>query len=88
MGVRNFDASRITAKNQHRALYGYYNTVVNNSAIQATSVRSEQPSTQMGGVVTERRLGACSCSTDPNMGYITAPFQNPVNFGSANNNGS
>ena len=85
MGVRNFDASRITARNQNKALYGYYNTVVNNSAIQATSVRAEQVSTQMAGVVTSRHLGACPCaSTD----YLDNPFQNPVNFGSANNGGS
>ena len=84
MGVRNFDASRITANNQSKALYGYYNTVVNSSTVK-NSVLAEQPSTQMAGVLISRHLGACPCaSTD----YLVNPFQNPVNNGSANNNGS
>jgi hypothetical protein len=85
MGLTNRDASQITRNRQSRALYGYYNTVTNNSQVQqAGNVRPEQPSTEMNSVLISRQLGACACAGDPTKSYSI----NPTTSSAANNGGS
>ncbi len=65
MSTANRDSSYITLRRQQAALYGY------NASLQAAkdlnnSVRSEQPSYQSLGVITDRKQGGCICS-QPNV---------------------
>lgn len=58
-----YDASLITFRRRAKALYAY------NSAVQAaqnagTTVRTEQPTTQMAEVIITRKQGGCFCSND------------------------
>jgi hypothetical protein len=85
MSLTNRDASQITRNRQSRALYGYYNTVTNNSQVQQSgNVRPEQPGTEMNSILISRQLGACACSDDPTKTYTN----NPTNCSAANNGGS
>ncbi len=78
MPTANYDASLLTQRKRNIALYTYY--LDNQNAVNAgTTVRREQPNTQLGTVVTERRQTAgntnpapvpCACteSVDRNAG--------------------
>lgn len=72
MPTTNYDASLLTQRKRSLALYTFYTQ--NNAAVNAgTSVRREQPDTQLATVVTQRRETAantnptgangCPCST-------------------------
>lgn len=73
MPTGNFDASRVTKNRRDVTLYNWY--IENNTAVAAgTSVRREQPNTQLATVVTQRHQvagnnsvatapEACPCST-------------------------
>ena len=71
MGTTNFDASRITQRK--RAVTLYTSSVANNAAVaNGTSVRREQPNTQLGEILAYRDMskafftptGECPCSQD------------------------
>ena len=63
MSTRNFDSSLLTKRRQAKVLSGYYQKM--NTAVQnGTSVRREQPTTQMAVFITERNLGKCYCAKD------------------------
>ena len=70
MPTANYDASILTKRKRAIALFTFYNT--NNASVNAgTSVRREQPDTQLGEVVTQRHTtrantnptGSCPCTT-------------------------
>jgi hypothetical protein len=61
MSTANRDSSYITLRRQQAALYAY------NASLQAAkdlngNTRSEQPSYQSLGVITDRKQGGCTCS--------------------------
>ena len=75
-----YDASYITFRARAKALYGY------NAAIQAaqnagTTVRTEQPSTQMAEVILYRKQGGCFCSNDAAGLSITQQGPGPCGCG-------
>lgn len=66
-----YDASLVTRRARNNALYTFYNN--NNAAVNAgTSIRREQPDTQLQTIVTQRRetsanvnpgpAGTCACT--------------------------
>jgi hypothetical protein len=73
MGTANYDASRVTQRKRAVTMYSW--NAANNAAITAgTSVRREQPDSQLGELVTYRKItkaysspavvGACPCSVE------------------------
>ena len=75
MGTGNFDASRVAQRNRSTVMYGFYAN--NNAAVNAgTSVRREQPGTQLQELVAYRNMtkgfftpvvngvAGCECSQD------------------------
>ena len=73
MPTVNYDASILTKRKRANTLFNFYTT--NNAAVNAgTSVRREQPDTQLGEVVTQRHdtkantnpTGSCPCTTATN----------------------
>ena len=59
MPPANRDASELTRARRAMALYGYANTL---RSLNGTSVRREQPNTQLLNVYTEARQGGCYCA--------------------------
>jgi len=75
MGTANYDASRVTQRKRAVALYTWY--AANNAAVaNGTSVRREQPNTQLAETVNQRGLSKafytptnyCACSQDVTVG--------------------
>lgn len=70
MPTANYDASRLTQNRRNATLYNWY--ITNNAAVAAgTSIRREQPNTQLATVVTERH------QTNANQNTTTAPASCP-----------
>jgi hypothetical protein len=70
MPTANYDASILTKRKRATALFTFYSA--NNASVNAgTSVRREQPDTQLGEVVCQRNdtkantnpTGSCPCTT-------------------------
>ena len=73
MGTANYDASRVTQRKRAVTMYSW--NAANKTAVNAgTSVRREQPDSQLGELVTYRNItqaysspavvGACPCSVE------------------------
>jgi len=73
MGTANYDASRVTQRKRAVTMYSW--NAANKAAVTAgTSVRREQPDSQLGEFVTYRNItqaysnpatvGACPCSVE------------------------
>jgi hypothetical protein len=67
-----YDASYITFRTRAKVLYGY------NAARQAaqnagTTLRTEQPTTQMAEIILTRKQGGCFCTNDA--AGLSATFQ-------------
>ena len=61
MGTGNYDSSYITQRRQAMALFAYNN--VRQQAINSnTTVLREQPTSQSGAVIIDRRQGGCFCN--------------------------
>lgn len=78
-----YDASLVTRRKRNNALYNFYTT--NNAAVNAgTSVRREQPDTQLQTIVTYRH--ETGANTDPNASCpcTTATGTNPGGDNSKN----
>lgn len=71
-----YDASYITFRNRSKALYAY-NQAIKAAQNAGTSVRTEQPSSQMAEVILTRAQGGCFCSSDAAGESITRQGQGP-----------
>jgi hypothetical protein len=69
-----YDASYITFRNRSKALYAY-NNAIKAAQLAGTTVRTEQPSSQMAEVILTRKQGGCFCSSDAAGNSIT--YQGP-----------
>lgn len=67
MPVANRDSSELTRARRAMALYSFANTIKN---LNGSTVRREQPTTQISDVVVEGRQGACYCSNTSAGTYI------------------
>jgi len=71
-----YDASYLTFRNRAKVLYGY-NQAITAARAAGTSLRTEQPTTQMAEIISTRKQGGCFCTNDAAGLSITRQGQGP-----------
>jgi hypothetical protein len=83
MPTANYDSSLLTERRRSRALYTFNR--LNNAAVAAgTSVRREQPNTQLGEVVTQRHEVKANVNPNSDCPCSVAVDRNPGGNNSVN----